>query len=670
MKHYTALTLTLATACLSNSMPVAAADTELEEVTVYGTQLEETIPQMLEQYGNQLEIISAEQIRDGAFTDIADALRLLVPGLHISPKNGPFDYFRASLHGARNQDILWLVDGVRITNRLYNGTSPLDTLPPNIVERIEVLKGGQGIFYGTQSVGGVVNIVTRQFSEELQGEVGLGASSNNGQKYSGSVSGSVGDHQFVLHASRDDADGYTPYDKEAIEPSATDTERGYTVNTAGIKYGWAPSDKVWLSGHYQYSDADLDYARPFLNKSTTNARKESLATVKLDIVLSDQARLFTKAYYHSWDTDYTRIYNELDSSGALTGGIVVRNNKTYWGYKDYGFSTMLEWQVAEPVEMVFGFDQQNYSAEDDVWRIADQKERVNALFVQLRSDEDFSEHTRFSFGVRNNRPSKSRNSTVWNVTARHDISDNWYVLSNIGTSFRLPDAEALFLNEYDDLDNDGVPDGGWFAIGNPDLKPESSRNYNLSVGYNGSSLQSELTLFKRDIKDYIASYIPIVINGVEGETFANSDDEVNIRGAELQLSASLTESVSLTGSFNYNRALFNDRGDQLKSIPRREAKGSLKYQPVGKRWDAQINVLYVGDVNDREVRPAYTIADISAGLILDSAGHHKLTMRLENIADKKYATSMGRGTRDSGDKYVYRNLGMERTLHLAYRYTF
>ncbi len=92
MKHYTALTLTLATACLSNSMPVAAADTELEEVTVYGTQLEETIPQMLEQYGNQLEIISAEQIRDGAFTDIADALRLLVPGLHISPKNGPFDY--------------------------------------------------------------------------------------------------------------------------------------------------------------------------------------------------------------------------------------------------------------------------------------------------------------------------------------------------------------------------------------------------------------------------------------------------------------------------------------------------------------------------------------------------------------------------------------------------
>jgi vitamin B12 transporter len=89
----------------------------------------------------------------------------------MAPKNGPFDYFNGSLQGSRSQDILWLVDGVRITNRLYNTTTPLDTVPAHMVERIEVLKGGQGIFYGTQSVAGVINVVTKSFSRSSEGQL-------------------------------------------------------------------------------------------------------------------------------------------------------------------------------------------------------------------------------------------------------------------------------------------------------------------------------------------------------------------------------------------------------------------------------------------------------------------------------------------------------------------
>uniref|UniRef100_UPI0013D8E04E TonB-dependent receptor plug domain-containing protein n=2 Tax=Pseudomonadota TaxID=1224 RepID=UPI0013D8E04E len=69
------------------------------------------------------------------------------PGLSITPKNGPFDYVDISLQGSRTGDVLWLVDGVRINNRLYAGTPPLDTLPSAMVDRIEVLEGGQALFY-------------------------------------------------------------------------------------------------------------------------------------------------------------------------------------------------------------------------------------------------------------------------------------------------------------------------------------------------------------------------------------------------------------------------------------------------------------------------------------------------------------------------------------------
>lgn len=99
----------------------------------------------MSRYGKQLEIITAEEIQRQGCVDVTQTLQRMVPGLHISPKNGLFDYFDASLQGSRNQEILWLIDGVRITNRLYNGTSPLDTVPAHMLERIEVLKGGQGI---------------------------------------------------------------------------------------------------------------------------------------------------------------------------------------------------------------------------------------------------------------------------------------------------------------------------------------------------------------------------------------------------------------------------------------------------------------------------------------------------------------------------------------------
>ena len=61
------------------------------------------------------------------------------------------------------------MDGVRINNRLYGGTTPLDTLPAAMMERIEVLEGPQSLFYGTQGIAGAINIVTKDFSEHPDG---------------------------------------------------------------------------------------------------------------------------------------------------------------------------------------------------------------------------------------------------------------------------------------------------------------------------------------------------------------------------------------------------------------------------------------------------------------------------------------------------------------------
>lgn len=136
----------------------------LEEILVTARSIEDTLPLELARYGHGVATVSADRIAAAGYVDVSSALQFEAPGLFVSPGSGPYDYVDVSLQGSRTGDVLWLIDGVRINNRIYNDTSP-DTLPGNMVERIEVLKGGESLFYGTQGVAGAINIVTRSFSD-------------------------------------------------------------------------------------------------------------------------------------------------------------------------------------------------------------------------------------------------------------------------------------------------------------------------------------------------------------------------------------------------------------------------------------------------------------------------------------------------------------------------
>ena len=161
----------VAGAALLGTSPAWAQNTQANDdngdILVLAAKLEESTPDEREKYGSRLEVVEGEAIDRGGYDDTAAALQMLVPGLYVSPQSGAFDYVNVSLLGSRSSEILFLVDGVRISNRLYSSTTPLDTLPASMIERIEVLKGGQGLHYGTQAVGGIVNVITKGFTHEL-----------------------------------------------------------------------------------------------------------------------------------------------------------------------------------------------------------------------------------------------------------------------------------------------------------------------------------------------------------------------------------------------------------------------------------------------------------------------------------------------------------------------
>lgn len=560
---------------------------------------------------------------------------------------------------------------MRITNRLYNGTSPLDTVPAHMIERIEVLKGGQGIFYGTQSVGGVVNIVTKSMQQEADGEIGASTNTNSGYGANGYYRDGNEQFQFVAYASRDEADGYQPWRDADIEASASDRERGYEVNMAGVKLGFTPGENSLLSLHYQRTENTLDFLRPYRNFKSLNERDEDILTLKYDLQVNDKLGLFVKAYRHSWDTHYTEIFNTLDASGNVTGALNYRSDNSFWGYEDDGINAMAKFGTDYGMEYIAGFDRQQFSGTDEVWRIASLEETVNAYYVQARTTEDMFSNTMLAIGARRNNPSNSAAKTVWNISGKHNITDQLYVQANIGTSFRLPDAEQLFLNELYDDDSDGVPDD-FFSVGNPNLTPEESRNINISIGGNVGAFNYELTGFKRKITDYIESYTTVFIAGVEGESFLNTDDEVEIDGYELI--TSIQFNPAFNGSFSYNNTTtkLNGTGKQLTGIPESEIKLGLGYEAQSLPLGLNLSLNHVGDLNERQgaTRGNYTVMDVSGHYALGSEGQHSLVVRIENLADKEYATRVDRGTRDTGAAYLYDNLGMERTFHAGYTYSF
>ena len=658
-------------AALASANLAAEAAEDLEEIYVTAQSIESTIPLKLAEYGNRVELLEYEDIELKGYAEVSQALQMLVPGLHVRPKNGAFDYVDVSLQGSRREEILWLIDGVRINNRLYNGTTPLDTIPSYMVERIEVLKGGQGIFYGTQSVGGVVNIVTKSLQDEPDGEAGAGVNTNDGYGAHAYYRSSAGPHRYLVYASRDDADGFTPYRDEDIQSSATDRERGYEVNVGGLKYGIDFGASASLQVQYQRTENELDFARPTLNAHTVNERSEDVLMARFDYTPSETVRLYVKAYYHDWDTHYTRIYNVLDEDGNLTGDLDVVNDRSFWGYEDYGLNAMAEFDLHRGFEYVLGYDFQSYTGEDDVWRIADQEETVNALFVQVRTTPDLLQNTRLAFGARYNHPDNIDESTVWNLSGRHQLDDHWYVQATLGTSFRLPDAEALFLNEIYDEDGDGVPDD-FFSVGNPGLKPEESRNLNAGVGAAFDRFTFELTGYAREITDYIAAYVPVEIAGVEGESFTNSDDEVDVRGLELITAFDLGQGWTANFSYGWNESELNDDGEQIAGIPESEAKAGIDYESSRWPFGASLTGLYVGDYTARPGvgRGDYTVLDLAAWYRFGEARQHQLSLRLENAADEDYATRVDVATADHGGNYFYDSLGTPRTLHVFYNYRF
>jgi vitamin B12 transporter len=633
--------------------------TAVSEVVVTGG-LEETLPLELAKYGNRVDVVTARQIELSTFPDVAQVLSRSVPGLYVAPQSGPFSYVFASLQGSRTNEVLYLVDGVRISNRLYNTTPPLDTVPAHMVERIEVLDGGQGLFFGTSAVAGVINIVTRPFTDMTTGRLSVGGDTNDGVTANGYVSGALGGLKVVANASYDESRGFQPYPDADFQPSGTDRHRGYRLTSEGVKLAYDFTPDLRFSASYQHTQGYVDFTLPTGAAKAINQRNEDIAWAKLDWTVNDKVQLFVKAYDHWWRSHY----DEVDTVPG--GGFDHVDDHEFWGFHDYGANAVAKFVPVRGVETYVGYDLQSYGGRDDVLIIAPQKETTQAVFGQVRLTPDLIPNTHLAAGLRYNSPDKGESATVWNVSGQYDITPTLFVRGTGGTSFRLPDAESLFAN--DPLFNN--------EIGNPNLKPETATNINGSIGGEAMGWGWELIGFHRETKNLISLSGPTPDPDVD--TFINLPGKVTASGFEGVGHVAINPSVSLQGSYTHTRTRSSGVSTQFDRVPEDLAQATLDLHPEGRNFGGAVVASYVGSVSDLVgsgfgpiQHGHYTVVDLNAYLTFGPGDHQRINVSLENAFDETYVTRVSRAFRDvGGAPFLVHSLGVPRTLHVGYTYNF
>lgn len=632
----------------------------IEDITVKETRSVQRYSQELKLYGHSVEVISGEQIREAGFVDLTKAIQAMVPGIFTSARQGRGGWTFTSLHGS--DDILWLLDGVRITNPLY-ASDWSATLSIHQVERIEVLKGGEGIFYGSGARAGVINIITKEVKNKLEGEAGLSYGEMNYREGYGYLTDTTNGHGYMIFGSYEASDGYQVCDDQSFANAGNtvkDREVGYDRTVVGGKYRkmFDLAGKAALTLQAQTQEGLFEY--PYAQyRYADNDWKEDLVVLNWDHTVNDNFAYYLKSYFHSWWGEVTFL--ALDGSYAWGD----RSNDAVWGYEDIGVNVSTSTTFGPGHELIAGIDYQTYWGQEEVMDVPPTG-RTNSYagFASFRPYLSFFPEAKLAAGVRYTTTNEDMNSTIWDLSGRIPLWDAYYFRGTLGTSFTLPTLMQLYGT---------YRSGG--TIGNPDLQPEKSMNLDIGLGGQWKFFKAEVGYFYQNVEDMIASTTLTSGANAGASSYINADGTTEIDGFEILVGVGPFNGFTLNLSANWVNAEDKQTGEQLERIAEFYTTANLSYRHEDGRFGGDLMTRYTGDVFERGLGSfddvnygGFFVADASVFHKFGTKNQHKVTLRVENIFDEDYATRYNRVA--SPSEFLYYQHGLPRNVIINYTYSF
>ena len=593
------LTAPAAVAAIFTTFAAFAADDpgEIGDVVITATRYPVTSDRVV----SDAFVISRDEIERSMPVDLADLLRTHA-GIEIGRTGGPGQTASVFLRGSDSNHTLVLLDGIRL-NPGTIGAAALQNFMPELAQRVEVVKGPLSSIYGTDAIGGAINIITRDPSSTgISGIAGYGRYNTRTATMSGNVAGEAG--RAGLSVSTFDTDGFPP---QSIDPRGGAFDNFSLALNASTTLGavdlgtkvWRSSGSVDYIGFSDRSFANAVITQDYLNTTAAvfaayspakNWNSKLTVSRMVDDIQQGRVRddVGPNGYYESPDFAHTRRYTadwqndvRLDDAQLLTLGVIAAREAT----SSISFGTSFD--VDTTINTFYAQDQLHSGRHDAV------------IALGVTDHSTFGSHT------------------TWNAQYGYEFPTATRITGSMGTAFRAPDSTDRF----------------GFG-GNPDLAPETSRSIEFGVRQKFDAHQQvSLSAFRNDT-DNLIEYVITDFATFDGQNhnIAKSRNQglelaydVNIDNWSARLEAIAQDPIDRgTDLPLYRRAKHNYTAALAKSFTRWQVGADVLR--AGKRFDA-------GFPSRVELAP-YTLVNLNAGFRL--TGEWTLQARVENAFDEKY----------------------------------
>jgi hypothetical protein len=261
------------------------------------------------EYGTQVQIISDDEIKTGGFTNFGELAAGLIRGANIgySPDEGEFTI---RIDGGTDRDTLLLVDGVPYFDRSSPSEDlwPATAIDPRMISSVEIFRGGQSLYFGSNGGLGVVSVHSKEPQGEFGGEIGVYGGSFKTREIYGNVSvplplGEEGEHSVMLFGRSYETDSNTLFDREAFADTLLELggfrEYPYSYNNIGAKYLWQINPDTEFRAGFQLATIDFEDTFPNSTPYAPNKTEFPIFNASFKSRLSDRLRVEVEGHYQA-----------------------------------------------------------------------------------------------------------------------------------------------------------------------------------------------------------------------------------------------------------------------------------------------------------------------------------------------------------------------------------
>lgn len=505
------LGITTSTVYANNNAEVNSAQ-QLATIVVSAAGYE----QKLKDAPASITVITEKDLKDKRINSIADAL-VDIEGVDISPQAGKTGGLNIRIRGMDAEYSLVLIDGRRqnstgdITPNGF-GESNNSFIPPiSAIERIEVIRGPASTLYGSDAMGGVVNIITKKVSNEWTGSSTIEAtllpnssSFGNQRAVDSFITGPIikdllGIQLRTRKAERSQSNvGYLDQNDNVVELGMGNNPTKSDIDTIGARLTLTPTKQHDLSLEYEKTDQWYDNSKGQLGTLGANGGYDKAKEFNRNrIVLAHTWRNKIGTLDSSISNTQTETIGRLIPSRAQAGSNAI--NPRLLESKDTIFDTKLATQYFDAHNITLGGQWWDASIKDGLRVNKDVSFKQIGVFAEdtwaltpslaLTTGLRFDNHDTFgSFWT-------PRTYLVWNA------NDNWTLKGGYSEGYKAPRLERLTNGIYNVGGQGRTP-----LFGNPDLKPETSRNLEFGTYFNNqSNFDANITAFYSQVKDKIVT---------------------------------------------------------------------------------------------------------------------------------------------------------------------